>query len=147
MKYALLLLTVLVGALFPLQAGINARCGQMLGHPLWATLASFAGGTLFVMLVLVFVRPATPSIERVMSVPWWAWLGGLCGVTFVCVALVAVKPLGYLGLVGGFLAGQVIASVIFDHTGFLRESVHPLTLGRVAGVALLAAGFWLVNRD
>lgn len=143
----MMLLTVFAGALFPLQAGINARCGQILGHPLWATAVNFAGGALFALVALAIVRPGAPTLDRAAAVPWWAWLGGLCGVTFVCIALVSVKPLGYLGLVSGMLLGQVIASVLFDHTGFLRDHTHPLTLGRAGGVLLLAAGFWLVNRD
>lgn len=147
MKYLLLLLTVLAGSLFPLQAGINARCSQTLGHPLWATLVNFVGGSAVVLIVLAVVRPTAPTFERATTAPWWIWAGGLCGVTFVCIALVALKPLGYLGLASGLLVGQIIASVAFDHTGFLREHVHPLTLGRGAGVALLVAGFWLVNRD
>lgn len=149
MKTALLLLAVFAGALFPLQAGINARCSAALGHPLWATLVNFVGGSLFALAALAFMRPegGLPATERIASTPWWAWLGGLCGVTFVCIATFSVKPLGYLGLVSGLIVGQIVASVVFDHTGFLREHAHPLTLGRAGGIALLITGFWLVNRD
>lgn len=147
MKYLLLLLVVFAGSLFPLQAGINARCGAALGHPLWATLANFVGGSVFAVIALAIVRPSQPNVERALAAPWWVWAGGLCGCTFVCIALVAVRPLGYLGLVSGLLVGQVLASVVFDHSGFLREQAHPMTLGRLAGVMLLAVGFWMVNRD
>jgi len=147
MKYLLLLATVFAGALFPLQAGVNARCAQSLGHPLWATLVNFTGGAVFSLVALAVLRPAPPTIERVSTAPWWAWLGGLCGIVFVGIALVSVRSLGYLGMISGLLVGQVLASVLFDHVGFLREQAHAMTVGRAIGVALLAAGFWLVNRS
>ena len=147
MKYLLLLLTVAAGTLFPLQAGINARCGQGLGSALWATLISFCGGTLAMVLVVAVARPPLPTAERATALPWWAWTGGLCGAALVAVSAVAVKDLGYLGLITALLVGQVIASVAFDHTGFLREQVNPLTAARAAGLVLLAVGFWLVNRS
>ncbi|HZW06469.1 MAG TPA: DMT family transporter [Phycisphaerales bacterium] len=147
MKYMVVLLTVAAGALFPLQAGVNARCGQGLGSALWATLISFCGGTLAMAAVVAVARPPIPSAERAAALPWWAWAGGLCGAALVTVSTIAVKDLGYLGLITALLIGQVLASVLFDHTGFLRDHVQPLTLGRGAGLALLAAGFWLVNRS
>jgi len=147
MKYLLLLLTVFAGTLFPFQAGINARCVQVLGHPLWATLVNFVGGSLCSLVALAVMRPVIPPTERIVSAPWWVWTGGLCGCTFVCIAAVAVRPLGYMGLISGLLVGQVLASVIFDQTGFLRDQVHAMTPGKAGGIALLAAGFWLVNRS
>lgn len=147
MKYLLLLVTVFAGALFPLQAGVNARCSQALGHPLWATLVNFTGGAVLSLVALAVLRPAPPTLERAGAAPWWIWLGGLCGIVFVGIALVSVRSLGYLGMISGLLVGQVLASVLFDHAGFLREQAHAVTVGRAAGVVMLTAGFWLVNRD
>jgi transporter family-2 protein len=43
------------------------------------------------------------------------------------------------------LAGQAIASLVVDHFGMVGFDEHPATLGRVAGLALIALGVLLVR--
>ena len=44
------------------------------------------------------------------------------------------------------LAGQLATALVIDHFGWLGLPVNPITWGRVAGVALLGIGVWLISR-
>jgi transporter family-2 protein len=61
--------------------------------------------------------------------------------------LVTVGTLGAGGVVAATIAGQLAVSVVVDHLGILGVAKQPVTAARIAGVALLAAGTYLVVRE
>ena len=61
--------------------------------------------------------------------------------------LVSVRELGAGGVTAATIAGQLTASVIADRLGILGLDERPLSLQRLAGVALLALGTFLVVRE
>jgi transporter family-2 protein len=133
------------GAMLPIQFGINAQLSTWVGSPVRAALASFLVGTLTLLAATILVARHWPSSDRLASAPWWAWLGGLFGATYVLGSIVAAPRLGAVALVAVILAGQAIASVLVDHFGWVGFDEHPITPGRLAGIALLAAGVALVR--
>ncbi len=48
---------------------------------------------------------------------------------------------------GFIIAGQMVASVVLDQFGLLNLDVHPASLSRLAGVALVVLGAFLVLRS
>ncbi len=138
-------LAMLGGSVMPIQAGFNRELGRHFGSPMLATLNNFAGGTL-IMLVACLALAPTPTLAAAASAPWWAWLGGACGVTLVFSSTVAVKHVGSAGLVASLLAGQLICSLVIDQFGLLGHEVRAMTLPRLLGVALLVGGLVLIQR-
>jgi transporter family-2 protein len=39
----------------------------------------------------------------------------------------------------------MFASLLFDHFGVLGYPLHPISFGRIAGVALVCVGVWLIK--
>jgi transporter family-2 protein len=143
--WAFVLFGIAAGAMLPFQAGINAQLAEYLGSPLRAALVSFAVGLLvLVPVVALFVR-GLPSAERVGAAPWWVWLGGALGAFYVAGSITSAPKLGAVTLIGVILAGQALASLVVDHYGMVGFEEHPATLGRVAGLALIAVGVLLVR--
>jgi transporter family-2 protein len=66
---------------------------------------------------------------------------------FVASSLVTVRTLGAGGVVAATIAGQLAGSVVIDHYGLLGLAKQPLTVAKVAGIVLLAAGVFLIVRD
>lgn len=141
-----ILLAILGGAVMPIQAGINRELGNHLGSPLLATLNNFIGGTIALLFVCIAARVGIPDRAVIASAPWWSWLGGLCGATFVLTSTIAVSRIGSAGLVAGLLAGQLICSLIIDQTGAINHAVRAITPMRLLGVALLIGGVVLIQR-
>ena len=94
-------------------------------------------------LLTVFVAALVPL--PVMPLKMFVFCSGALGVSpsrFVAVFLAARIP-RYLGLA---LLGQLTTALVFDHFGWMGLPEHPITLTRLAGVALLGAGVWLITR-
>ena len=87
-----------------------------------------------------------PDRDTLASVPVWAWFGGLMGAFNVAVATVVASELGTVSLLGLALLGQLAMAMVADHFGWMGLPEHPITLTRLAGVALLGAGVWLITR-
>jgi transporter family-2 protein len=64
----------------------------------------------------------------------------------VVVALISAPKLGAALLMSCLVAGQLLSSVIFDHMGWLGYAPRPISPGRIAGVACLGVGIWLIKR-
>lgn len=140
-----LLLALVAGICLPTQAGINAQLGQWTRSPVLAALISFAVGTLTLLIYALVTRAPLPPLASVGTQPWWLWSGGLLGAFFVAVAVILVPKLGATTMLAVVLAGQLLASLIYDHFGLLGFPIHPISAGRLIGVFLLGAGVLLIR--
>ena len=78
----------------------------------------------------------------------WIYLtGGLLGAAYITAVLVTVRSLGAGGVVAATIAGQLAISVVVDQFGLLGVERQPLSAAKIAGLALLAAGTYLVVRE
>lgn len=143
----LLLLTLVVGACLPLQAGINARLGREFGGPMVAALISLSIGAVSLLLVALAMKAIPFSVGTALAkIPYWAWSGGFLGAIFVTLAATVAPKLGFSLFTGAIIAGQLIMSVLLDHFGVFGMERHPITLVRVIGIVLLFAGIWLLRK-
>ncbi|MEO8032342.1 MAG: DMT family transporter [Gemmatimonadota bacterium] len=142
----LLLAALLVGMGLPLQSGINAQLRLGLGQPLLAALVSFGVGTVALGLITLLVRTTPAASVDLAGIPWWHWTGGLIGAVYIFAAVILAPQLGATTLVGAMVAGQLLASLIYDHFGLVGYPVQPVTWQRLLGVALIGVGVWLVKQ-
>jgi bacterial/archaeal transporter family-2 protein len=129
-----------------LQIGMNSKLRTVLQNANLAALISFLVGTTALILLLVVTRTPVPARDTLATVPAWAWLGGLMGAFYVAISTVVASQLGTASLLGLALSGQLAMALVVDHYGWLGLPEHPITLTRLAGVALLGAGAWLISR-
>ena len=144
---AFIVLALLAGVAVPLQIGLNARLGRALGQPTLAALVSFGVGTTALLLYTAAQRATLPGADAAAQTPWWAWAGGAVGAFYVTSAIIAAPRLGAATLLGLIVAGQTVASLVFDHYGLLGYAVQPVNVWRVVGAALLVAGVIIVQRN
>ena len=141
-----MLLVLLAGGLIALQAPTNAILAKAGGSPVLAALISFGVGTL-ALLVVWLVSGNRPGASAFRRIPWYAWLGGFYGATFVAVAAYAAPKIGLGSLITIGIAGQIVMALYLDHVGALGLPRDPLSLGRIAGALLVIAGVVLVRRS
>ena len=137
---------LLAGAATALQGPTNAKLVTAVGSPLNAAFVSFAVGTV-ALGVLAMILQARPDVGAMKALPWWAWMGGLYGCAFVVSAAWGVPRLGVATTITVMIAGQLLLSLALDHFGALGVEKQPLSLGRIAGVALVIGGVVLVRRS
>ncbi|MBY0311837.1 MAG: DMT family transporter [Phycisphaerales bacterium] len=140
------MLAVVAGLMIPMQGGANAEIGRRLGHPIHGAVMNFVvGATVLVIAALAVVREV-PPIGRAMGggTPWWAWIGGLLGASFVFIAVVATPKIGALNYMLCMLAGQLVAAILIDRFGLVGFPMRELTTQRVIGVLVVIVGVGLV---
>ena len=141
------ILALLSGIGLPTQAGINAQLGLWTRSSIIAALISFAVGTLALGIVTVTTALPFPLWSSAAALPWWIWSGGLLGAFFVAASTFIAPQLGATTMLALILAGQIVASVLFDHFGLLGYPLHPLNLQRALGLLLLIAGVLLIRNS
>ena len=140
------LATVCVGGLIALQAPINSTLGRSVGTFAAASI-SFTIGTLVLVTITALVGGGFTDVGEARSLAWYYLAGGLLGAAYVTTALVTVRTLGAGGVTAATITGQLLASVVIDRLGVLGLEERPVSAQRLIGVALLAAGTFLVVRE
>ena len=139
------LLAAVFGGIVALQPAVNAELGRFTGS--WpAVLLNFVVGTL-VLAALVAIMGDLGSVGQARHAPWWSVVGGgLLGAAFVSTAAITVRTLGVGALTAIIVAAQLTVAVIADQFALAGVEQRSITLSRLAGIALLLAGTYLIVR-
>jgi transporter family-2 protein len=135
---------VALGALISVQARITAALAERsdVYNGAWVTVAV---GTAILVVILALSSQARRGLRRVgvalraRTLPWWALVGGLCGMFFVVAQGTAAGVLGLAMFGMAVVAGQVVGGLVFDWIGLAGGAKRPPTRLRVLG-SLLAVG-------
>lgn len=136
----LILAAIVSGAVVPFQAGANALLGRTLGHPLWGTVISLCVSFACILPVMALAKVGAPTISNLVQAPRWIWIGGIVGVVYITGALLLAPKLGAAGFITAAIAGQMLASVVIDQWGLVGLPQRPVSLSRLAGLALVFLG-------
>ena len=133
---------VVIGGGLALQAPLNSILGRYVGG-LPATVAAFTVG-LAALLAVSAVAGGLGGLGSLGDAPWYAIVGGgLISAVYVASIVWTVRALGATGLTAATIAGQFAVALAVDHFGWLGVDRQPITLTRLAGLALIAVGTWL----
>jgi transporter family-2 protein len=138
-------LTAGAGGLVAMQAPINGVLGKAAGK-LAAASISFLIGTA-ILLAITAVTASDVNLGEAAKLPWYYFVGGALGAAYVTTVLITVRTLGAGGVTAATIAGQLSTSVVLDRLGAFGLPEKQVTLARVVGVALLAAGVFLIVRE
>jgi transporter family-2 protein len=143
----LVILQVIIAIIGGIIAGIQAAFVGLLGQRLGtieSVFISFAGGAVVISLLLLGLGGG--SLGRWQTVPWYALLAGPLGLLVIGAIGYTLPRLGVAPSLSLIVAAQLIAGAVFDHFGLWGAAAHPLTPTRLAGMAALFLGTWLVLR-
>ena len=140
---------LLAGAVLPIQGAINAQLRADLDAPVAAGAFSFlvatAGIALLLAAQLALGHTRRPRIEPLRTVPWWGWLGGAVGATYVTSVFTLIPEIGAAPTIALTIGGQQLAAVLVDRFGLLRLRRREVSRLRLAAVAILLAGVLLIQ--
>jgi bacterial/archaeal transporter family-2 protein len=148
-RAAWLALALLAGAALPVQGAVNAELRAELDAPATVGAFSFLVATVAMVLVLAgsmaLAGASPPRTAPLRRVPWWGWLGGLSGASYVTAVFLLIPEIGTAPTIALTVAGQQVASLLVDRYGLFRLPRRPLPAVRLAGVATLLAGVALIQ--
>ena len=139
-----LILVVLIGVAGGLAGALQ---GQALGvmedrvGTVASTFITYAGGGLAAALLMFTIGGARFSDFK--EIPWWAFTAGLMGLVVVSSLGITVANLGLGAGLTLFTAATIVIGALIDNFGWFGE-VRDLDPRRIAGIALVVFGTWLV---
>jgi bacterial/archaeal transporter family-2 protein len=133
---------ILIGVLTATQSRVNGQLGLRLEDGFVAAAVSFGSG----LVILVALSAAVPAGRRGFgrlvagmrerSIPWWMLAGGAAGAFTVATQGIAVGIIGVSLFTVGFVAGQVVCSLVLDRAGYGPGGAVAVTMPRILGGAL-----------
>ena len=146
-QWGYLLMAMAAGACLPLQVGFNSALARGLENPVSAALVSFAVGTMALLAYVLAMRYPVPGLNRAAALPWWIWIGGgFLGAYFVSSAIYLAPRIGATVLFMTIITGQLLVALLLEYKGFMGFPERSISLGRVAGIALMIAGVYMTRR-
>ena len=145
-QWLLLIPAIATGILVALQPAANDEISAHLGHKVFGAMTNNLVGFTAICIMALILRPGLPNLQAALSnAPVWAWIGGLCGASYVVTSIFLVGKLGTAQLFAALVAGQLLCSALVDHFGLLNLERRPINPGRALGIALVIAGVVVVR--
>jgi bacterial/archaeal transporter family-2 protein len=133
---------VLAGFAATVQASANAGLSERVG--LAAALVVNTTIVLAGTLIFFFARgPHTNFFPA--GAPWTLYVGGVCGFVIILSLAFVFPKIGAAWAIALVVLGQSVAALVIDHYGLLGMPRDPITLARIGGMALVAAGVGLLR--
>jgi transporter family-2 protein len=144
MKYLLVVLVVVGGAIIPLQVAANKRMEQIVKSPVLAATLALLVGTIALGIVTSTGLMGRGRISEIVHVPWWVWVTGAMSL-FTVVSILALPKVGAAVVVAATMFGQLTAGALLDHFGWLGVPQIPMNGWRIAGAVVLLGGMLLMQ--
>jgi transporter family-2 protein len=142
-----LALIVVIGLLGGIAIGMQAPLASLIGQRLGALESIFIvhlGGLAAAGLGLLVAGGG--KLGEWQSVPPVALLSGLLGVAVVGSTIYNVPRIGVAATIMLIITGQLCTGVVLDHVATLGAAPRPVSLERLAGLAVVLSGAWWTLR-
>ncbi len=146
MTIGLAALGIFAGVNLAFQAVVNTQLRAFVDTPLRSSFVSYIGGTLCCAVLLLVTGQSLNVFHPAMKAHWWLWTGGVYGLIYIAIAIALIPRLGSAPVLALIVAGQMLATLVFDHTGLFGMTVRPMDASKLAGAALLVLGVVLIRR-
>ncbi len=135
------------GILIAIGAAANARLRQTLRSSIAAAAINFiVGFATLALLMILQVLPLSP-LDRLLTVPWWAFLGGFLGAVFVTLNTLVVPQLGLTTTTIAVVCSQMVLSLVIDQLGWFSMAPRPITASRMIAIGLLMVAVAVTQLD
>ena len=129
------------GAVFAMQPPMNSLLSAGLSSAVQAAIVSFLSATAALLLV-VLLRDDRRHLPQIFSLqrPWWSWLGGIIGGTFVTGFAFFAAKVGVGLLLVTSICGLLTCSLVIDKYGLLGAAKRPIGVVQYVGLLCVVAG-------
>ncbi len=138
-----LIIAAVAGIAMALQGSLNTALGKIIGM-LETTFVVHAVGIAVIAAALYLFRLGSGSLALLQEAPWYTYLGGVLGVLIIFGVTVSISRAGVANATTAIIIGQLVTALIVDQCGLFGLEKIPFTLWKGLGLALLAAGGYLM---
>lgn len=144
------------GTAIALQSTMNGRAGAVIGPIRTGILVNAVGGSMALLIVLLTVLAGGAGLIPTgllsftgRTVPAWrlfSWIAfaGFLGITIIVGVSFAVQGVGVTAGLSAVILAQLLVGMLIDQVGGAGGIAIAIDLRRLAGVAAMALGVWLL---
>jgi len=141
-----LIMGIIIGMFFPIQASISARLSSYSKTPLTASFIAFSLGTVILLVINLIIDPIGITVGIDFSYPLYVFIGGaITGVGFNVANIILFSKLGASVTTLVTVTGQMIVGILIDHFGWFGVQANPVTIARTLGVVIMIFAISLVQ--
>ncbi|WP_061320866.1 DMT family transporter [Clostridium botulinum] len=141
-----LIIGIIIGMFFPIQASISARLSSYSKTPLTASLIAFSLGTVILLIINLILDPAGITVGIDFSYPLYVFIGGaIAGVGFNVANIILFSKLGASVTTIVTVTGQMIVGILIDHFGWFGVPSNPISITRALGTIIMILAISLVQ--
>ena len=122
-----------------LQIAVQARLSERVGS-LEALACAVVVAAATALVVLLVARRSLAGLQAGLSGPKWLLLGGVMSALIILSITVAGPRIGVVATTAVLIAAQFALATLIDRFGWFGVEAVPVSLARIAGLVLLAAG-------
>jgi bacterial/archaeal transporter family-2 protein len=137
-------ITAIGGVATALQAHFMGLMDKRLGT-LESVFITYSSGGALIGLIMLIQRGGNLSAGA--ALPWYVYTSGALGLVIVGVLAYSTPRLGLVAAFTVSVSAQFVMGALVDHFGWLGAAERPLTVSRIAGMAVVMAGVWLIVRE
>ena len=139
------LLAFVAGLGGAVQIAVQGRLADRVGSIEAFATASIVGG-IVAIVVLIIARQSVSGVQQGLASPKWMLLGGAMSALIILSITIAGPRIGVVATTAVIIASQFALATVIDRYGWFGVERIPVSVTRVAGLALLAVGAALTLR-
>jgi bacterial/archaeal transporter family-2 protein len=145
MKVYLYFFTVFLGVILAVHLAMNGKVGSVLNNARVGNALFWCIGALGATAIGL-TGWHTGALQPLKDVHPLLLTAGVLGASLVFAIAWLIPQVGAGPVMITLIAGQVVGGLILSHFGWLGSPVQPITLAKMAGVAVMIAGIVLATR-
>lgn len=142
MKLGYVVLAFIAGASLGIEGGIAGPLGQRIGE-IETALFIFSFG--FISLLGIVLLTGKGDLSQTFKVTKWKLSGGLFGTFYNLMLVISVPVVGVSISIVAALIGQIIASTVIEHKGWLEVKKIKFNKNKAIALLLLLTALYFVN--
>ncbi|MEY9978525.1 DMT family transporter [Lysinibacillus sp. RC79] len=141
------LVGIMSGILLATQIAINGQLGKVLNSSSHAAFVSFFVGTITLIIVVGVIDRSYTNIKEPIkqSAPWWVWIGGILGGSYVLINVFLVDQIGNGQTVVLVLFGQITGSLMVEKFGLFNSLKNQIKPIQIFGLIVMIVGVFLIR--
>ncbi|MGQ0849671.1 MAG: DMT family transporter [Actinomycetota bacterium] len=137
------LAAVACGMAVAVQAQLTGNMQRQMGA-LESTFVTYFSGGVVIAVITLLARGA--NLTAAAGLPWYSFTTGLLGLVIIAGLSVSVGEMGLVSALVIITVTQFVVGAILNHFGWVGAVVDPIDFTKLAGMALLALGTYMVLR-
>ncbi|MCU4654248.1 DMT family transporter [Roseibacterium sp. SDUM158016] len=145
MTIPLVLLALAMGAIISIYLPMVTQTARILGSGPMANVPFFAVALVSSLAIALATGARTAEFQRIAGLPPLLLTAGVMSAGLIIGSSFLIPRIGVGAFFVLLVSGQVLAGMIFGHFGLLGVPATDLSLGKLAGAAMVICGVWLVT--